>query len=104
MTDCTECTVEYPLKRRPSHPGAVLNDVLPDVAHSKAEIARLFGIPRRHLNDILGERCSITLPVATKLGVILGGGAELWLKLQAAHDSWLADPESTDLSPQAPLA
>ena len=43
--------------RCPTHPGALLReDILPAVGLPKAEIARLLGISRQHLHDILAER------------------------------------------------
>ena len=40
----------------PTHPGEVLReDVLPATGHSKAEIARMLGISRQTLYDVL--RC-----------------------------------------------
>jgi hypothetical protein len=39
--------------RCPSHPGAVLDDIMPSSGKPKAEIARLPGISRQHLHEIL---------------------------------------------------
>ena len=44
------------LNRCPSHPGALLREVIPATGKSKAEIATLLGISRQHLYDILKER------------------------------------------------
>ena len=90
-----EFPVTWPLKRRPSHPGAVLADILLDLPHAKAELARLLGISRQHFYDIIGERKPVTPQIAAKLGRMFGGGAELWLRHQAAHDAWLADQDET---------
>ncbi|MFV0643614.1 MAG: transcriptional regulator, partial [Sphingomonadaceae bacterium] len=43
--------------RCPTHPGERLReDVIPATNNSKAEIARMHGISRQHLHDILAER------------------------------------------------
>jgi plasmid maintenance system antidote protein VapI len=43
--------------RCPTHLGALLReDVIPATGRTKAEIAQLLGISRRHLYDILRER------------------------------------------------
>ena len=43
-------------KRCPTHPGALLREVIPATGKSKTEIAALLGISRQHLYDILKER------------------------------------------------
>lgn len=79
--------------RCPSHPGAVLDDVLASLGKPKAEIARLLGISRQMLYDILAEKKPITPKVAAKIGKLVGNGPALWLRMQAAHDAWHAERE-----------
>lgn len=81
-------------KRCPTHPGALLReDILPSVGRPKAEIARLLGISRQHLYDILDEKKPVTPAVAVRLGKLFGNGAGLWVRMQAAHDLWHAERE-----------
>ena len=88
---------EYEAKRNPdrcpSHPGAVLDDILADLGKSKTEIARLLGISRQMLYDILAERKPVSPTVAARLGKLLGNGPEIWLRLQAGYDAWHAERE-----------
>ena len=50
--------------RCPTHPGALLReDVIPATGVAKAEIARLLGISRQHLHDILEQRKPVSPPV-----------------------------------------
>ena len=80
--------------RSPTHPGFLLADtVIPATGRSKAEIARLLGISRQHLYDILGERKPISPAVAVRLGKLFGNGAGLWIRMQAAYDTWHAEQE-----------
>jgi addiction module HigA family antidote len=79
--------------RCPSHPGAVLDDIIPATGKSKTEIAKLLGISRQHLYDIVGERKPVSPDVAARLGKAFGNGAEIWLRMQAAHDAWHAERE-----------
>jgi addiction module HigA family antidote len=79
--------------RCPSHPGAVLDDIIPATGKSKTEIARLLGISRQHLYDIVGERKPVSPDVAARLGKAFGNGAEIWLRMQAAYDAWHAERE-----------
>lgn len=81
-------------KRAPTHPGFLLADtVIPATGRSKAEIARLLGISRQHLYDILNERKPVSPAVAVRLGKLFGNGAGLWLRMQAAYDVWKAEQE-----------
>ena len=78
-------------KRCPSHPGAVLADVLLDVGLPKTEIATMLGISRQHLHDLLAERKPVSPTVAARIGKVFGGGATTWIHLQAAYDAWHAE-------------
>ena len=78
--------------RCPTHPGALLrDDVIPATGRTKAEIAQLLGISRQHLYDILRERKPVSPPVAVRLGKLFGDGAGVWVRMQAAFDTWHAE-------------
>ena len=90
--------MEYPAIRNPdwcpSHPGELLReDVIPATGKSKTEIARLLGISRQHLHDILSEAKPVSPAVAVKLGKLFGNGSGLWLRMQGAYDIWHAERE-----------
>ena len=82
-----------PSERCPSHPGALLDDIIPATGKSKAEIARLLGISRQQLYDIMREKKPVSPNVAARLGKMFGDGAAVWLRMQAAHDAWHAERE-----------
>jgi addiction module HigA family antidote len=78
--------------RCPTHPGELLReDVIPATRRTKTEIARLLGISRQHLYDILEERKPVTPAVAARLGKLFGNGAGIWVRMQANHDAWRAE-------------
>lgn len=80
------------------HPGELLReDVLPALGKPKTEIARLLGISRQTLYDIIEERQPVTVPMALRLGKLLGNGPVFWLNLQRAYDLEKAERE-VDLS------
>ena len=82
---------------RPVHPGEHLReDVLPALGKSKAEIARLLGVSRQTLYDILNERQPITAPMALRIGKLCGDGGRIWLAMQQAYDLQTAE---RDLGP-----
>jgi antitoxin HigA-1 len=87
---------EYPARpnpnRCPIHPGAVLReDMLPASGKKKIEIARLLGISRQHLHDIMEEKKPVSPEIAVRIGKLFGGGAGIWVRMQAAHDTWHAE-------------
>jgi addiction module HigA family antidote len=53
----------------------------------------LLGISRQHLFDILEERKPVSPGVAVRLGKLFGDGAGVWVRMQAAYDTWLAERE-----------
>ena len=78
--------------RAPTHPGALLEStVLPALKRPKTEIARLLGISRQSLYDILSGKHPVTPETAVRLGKLCGNGAALWINMQAAHDLWRAE-------------
>jgi len=78
-------------RRAPVHPGVALDDILSDLDYSKVDIARMLGISRQQLYDILGARKPVTAQMAVRIGKLMGNGPDLWLRMQAAHDAWHAE-------------
>lgn len=77
---------------RPVHPGELLReDVLPAVGRPKTEIARLLGISRQTLYDILGEKKPVTPATALRLAKMFGGSAESWVNMQRNYDLKIAE-------------
>lgn len=83
---------------RPMHPGELLReDILPAVGRPKTEIARLLGISRQTLYDILGEKQPVTAMMALRLAKMFGGSAESWINLQRNYDLKMAEREIGDI-------
>jgi len=86
---------EYPAKRDPNrcptHPGELLDDIIPSTGKTKTEIASLLGISRQHLYEILGQRKGVSPEIAARVGKLFGGGTHSWLSMQAAYDAWHAE-------------
>jgi antitoxin HigA-1 len=77
--------------RCPAHPGELLREVvIPATGRTKTEIAALLGISRQHLYDLSAERKPVSPAVAVRLGKLFGDGAGVWVRMQAAHDTWHA--------------
>jgi antitoxin HigA-1 len=93
-----EFVAKRDVKRCPTHPGRLLREVvLPATGRTKTEIASLLGISRQHLYDILEERKPVSPSVAVRLGKLFGDGAGIWMRMQAAYDTWQAE-QTVDVS------
>lgn len=78
----------------PMHPGELLREeILPALNRSKTEIARLLGVSRQTLYDILDEKQPVTPGMALRLGKLCGNGPDLWLNLQKRYDLHRAEQE-----------
>ena len=78
----------------PAHPGALLAEIaIPATGRSKTEIARLLGISRQTLYDILNRKQPVTPQIAVRLGKLFGDGPGIWIRMQAAYDTWHAERE-----------
>ena len=78
--------------RCPTHPGELLReDIVPSLAYSKVELAKMLGISRQHFYDILNEKKPVSAAVAARLGKLLGNGPLFWIRMQGAHDVWHAE-------------
>lgn len=81
-------------KRAPTHPGALLREVvLPELGISQGEFAERLGVSRRTVSEILHERRPVTPDMAIRLGRLMGNGAGLWLRMQQVVDVWTLEKE-----------
>ena len=75
----------------PPHPGeTLLEDVLPALGISIAELARRLGFARETLSRILHGRAPISPDLAVRLEMAGIGSARVWLGVQADYDLWQA--------------
>ena len=79
--------------RCPTHPGELLReDVIPATGKPKAEIARMLGISRQHLHDILAERKPVSAEVAVRLAKLFGKrnslDAPIVIQVRTAVQNW----------------
>ncbi len=75
-------------QRRPNHPGQVVLDILEDLEISQTEFAKILGVSRRTVNQIIQGRRPITVDMAIRIGKAFGNGPESWLNLQQKIDLW----------------
>ena len=78
--------------KNPPHPGlSVRYDCLEPLGLSVAEGAKVLDVTRQALNNLLIGRAGISAEMAIRLDKAFGGGAETWLRMQAAYDAWHAE-------------
>lgn len=76
---------------QPAHPGEILKqDVLPELGITVTEAAAQLGVTRVAFSRIVNAQAAVSADMALRLGDWLGNGAEIWLRMQAAHDLWQA--------------
>lgn len=74
---------------RPVHPGEILReDLLQPLGLSAADFSQQSGIALEDVEAILAEARPISTAEADFIGTLCGNGADIWLRLQAAYDSW----------------
>ncbi|MGA6829077.1 HigA family addiction module antitoxin [Nitrospira sp. NS4] len=73
--------------KNPPHPGlAVRHDCLEPLGLSIAEGAKALGVTRQAMNNLVSGKAGISAEMAFRLEKAFGGGAETWLRMQAAYD------------------
>jgi addiction module HigA family antidote len=73
--------------KNPPHPGlSVKHDCREPLGLSVTKAAKILGVTRQTLNDLVNGRRGISPEMALRLDMAFGGGADTWLRLQAAYD------------------
>lgn len=84
-------------KVRPSHPGAILRNMLVELANegngqsaslSQKELAKRLGVSRRAISDLIHERRAMTADLAIRLSRVFQTTPDIWMNLQKAVDLW----------------
>lgn len=71
----------------PPHPGlSVRYDCLEPLGLSITAGAQVLGVSRQALNNLVNGRSAISPEMAIRLDKAFGGGAEVWLRMQASYD------------------
>ena len=75
-----------PLKN-PPHPGlSVSADCLEPLGLTVTDATKALGVSRQALNNLIHGQAAISPETAIRLDKGFGGGADTWLRLQAAYD------------------
>ena len=73
--------------KNPPHPGlSVSADCLEPLGLTVTDAAKALGVSRQALNNLIHGQAAISPEMAIRLDKAFGGGADTWLRLQAAYD------------------
>jgi addiction module HigA family antidote len=73
--------------KNPPHPGlSVRHDCIESLGLTITEAARVLGVTRQTLNNLVNGKSGISAAMAIRLDKAFGGSAEMWLRLQMAYD------------------
>lgn len=73
--------------KTPPHPGlSVRHDCLEPLGFTVAEGAKVLGVTRQAMNNLVSGKAGISAEMAIRLEKTFGSGAETWLRMQAAYD------------------
>ncbi|HEY1342640.1 MAG TPA: HigA family addiction module antitoxin [Bryobacteraceae bacterium] len=73
--------------KNPPHPGRIVRDLcLEPLGLSVTDAARVLGVSRQTLNNIVNEDAGISPEMAVRLAKAFGSDAGTWLRMQTAYD------------------
>jgi addiction module HigA family antidote len=84
--------------KNPPHPGlSVRHDCIEALGLTTSAAAKILGITRQTLNNLINGKSGISADMALRLDKAFGGGAETWLRLQMAYDLAQARKREKDI-------
>jgi len=72
--------------KNPSHPGSIVRGCLEDLGLSVTGAARVLGVTRQALNNVVNGKAGISAEMAVRLSKAFGSTADFWLRLQMNYD------------------
>ena len=73
--------------KNPAHPGRIIrNACLEPLGLSVTEGAKILGVSRQALNNVINGKAGISPEMAIRLTKAFGSTAETWLRMQLAYD------------------
>jgi addiction module HigA family antidote len=73
--------------KNPVHPGRIVrHDCLEPLELSVTEGAKVLGVTRQALNNVVNGKSGISPEMAIRLSKAFGSTAETWLRMQLAYD------------------
>ncbi len=73
--------------KNPAHPGRIVRSAgLEPLGLSVTAGAKILGVTRQTLNNVINGKSGISPEMAIRLAKAFGSTAETWLRMQLAHD------------------
>ena len=72
----------------PPHPGKLIAEFMRE--RTVTDVAKHLGVTRAALSRVLNGRAAVSAEMALKLEQAFGLDADVWLRLQAKRDLWVA--------------
>ncbi len=73
--------------KNPAHPGRIVrNACLTPLGLTVTEGAKVLGVTRQALNNVINGKSGISPEMAIRLSKAFGSTAETWLRMQLAYD------------------
>lgn len=77
------------ISRKPTHPGEILReDFMVDYGLSVAKLAKLLGVSRQSVNELIREHRAVSPDMALRLARLFCTTPQYWLNLQRNVDLW----------------
>jgi antitoxin HigA-1 len=77
--------------KKPVHPGRIVrHDCLVPLGLSVSDAAKILGVTRQALNNVVNEKAGISPEMAIRLSKAFGSTPDTWVRMQAAFDLALA--------------
>lgn len=76
---------------KPMHPGVVLSEVyMSEMGLNQSQLAAKMKCAPRKINEIVNGKRAISSEFAIELEKVLGTTADMWVRMQADYDLWVA--------------
>lgn len=83
---------------KPMHPGMVLNEIyMKEMKLNQTQLSEKCGCSHRKINEIINGKRGVSPEFALVLEKVLGTTAEMWVRMQAEYDLWVARKNIQDL-------
>ncbi len=91
--------------KNPPHPGrTILHDCLEPLGLTVTAGARVLGVTRPTLSNVINGKAGISPEMAIRLEKAFGSNADAWLRMQAAHDLAQARKREKDIKVERVVA
>ena len=75
------------IMKNPPHPGGIVRrECLDPLGLSVAEAAKVLGVTRQALNNLVSEKVGVSAEMAVRLAKAFGSSPDMWLRLQVNYD------------------